>query len=158
MSWNRSPRCFRIPEVGCAVFFFVRVLTKYTSPIENWLEFFNQLWGKGLEHFQGQYVQSQTGGNGAFRIMKVHRAFNLGLRGLLVRDEWDITWDWAGKEYVGGISNFIIVGQTGIGVHYFLHVFLLLSLTLRIREDSLSLLLSWTALGPRSHNVLSKHS
>jgi hypothetical protein len=109
-------------------FYFVRVLTKYTSPIENWLEFFNQLWGKGLEHFQGQYVSSQTDDSGAsFRIMKVHRAFNLGLGGLLVREEWDITWDWAGKECAGGISNFIIVGQTGIGVHHFLHVFLLLS-------------------------------
>jgi hypothetical protein len=68
--------------------------------------------------------------------MKVHRAFALGLRGLLVRDDWDITWDWARKECAGGISNFIIVGQTGIGVHHFLHIFCPL-LTSRIREDSL---------------------
>jgi len=116
-------------------FYFVRVLTKYTSPIENWLEFFNQLWGKGLEHFQGQYVKSQTDDSGAsFRIMKAHRAFNLGLRGLLVRDEWDITWDYALKAHAGGLSNFIIVGQTGIG-------------------KTLSSLLSCTALGPRSQNA-----
>lgn len=140
-------------------FYFFHVLTKYASPIEKWNEFYNQLWGKGLEHFQGQYVRSETDDSGAsFRIMKVHGAFNLRLNGLLVRDEWDITWDWAQKECVSGINNFIIVGQTGIGVHHF-HVFLLLSLlTFLIREDSLSLLLSCTALGPRSDNVLSERS
>jgi hypothetical protein len=81
-----------------------------------------------LEHFQGQYIRSQTDDSGAsFRIMKVRRAFALGLRGLLARDEWDITWDWARKECAGGISNFIIVGQTGIGGHHFLHIFFLSS-------------------------------
>ena len=88
----------------------------------------NQLWGKGLKHFQDQYIERQTNDNGAqFRIMKVHEAFNLDLKGLLVLDEWDITWERAENECDEGISNFIIVGQTGIGVHRFPHVFLLLS-------------------------------
>ena len=68
----------------------------------------------------------------------------MSVNGLL---EWDVTWDWAQKECEIGINNFIIIYQTGISVHHFLHVFLLSPLTLRIREDSLSLLLSCTALG-----------
>jgi len=107
-------------------FYFVRVLIKYSSPIESWLEFSNELWGKGLKNFLHQYVEHQPDNSGAsFRIMKTHRAFNLGLKGLLVRDEWDITWDFAVKARAGGFSNFIIVGQTGIGVHHFLHIFFL---------------------------------
>ena len=109
-------------------FYFVRVLIKYSSPIESWLEFFNDLWEKGLKNFQDQYIEHQPDNSGvSFRMRKAHRAFNLALlKGLLVRDEWDIiTWDCAEKAPAGGFSNFIIVGQTGIGVHHFLHIFFL---------------------------------
>ena len=102
-------------------FYFVRVLIKYSSPIEKWLEFYNDLWGKGLEHFQDQYIVHQLDKNGvSFRMMKNHRAFYLSLKGLLVRDEWDIVWDRAENACNERVRNFIIVGQTGIGVHHFL--------------------------------------
>jgi hypothetical protein len=38
---------------------------------------------------------------------------------------WDIMWDCVVKAYSGAFSNFIIIGQTGIGVHHFLHIFFL---------------------------------
>ena len=140
-------------------FYFVRVLIKYSSPIEKWLEFSNELWGKGLEHFLGQFVEHQLDNSGAsFRIMKTHRAFNLGLKGILVRDEWDIMWDRAVKAHARSFNNFIIVGQTGIGVHHFLQFPSCHPLTLRTREDSLSLLPSCKAFGVGSHNVFSKRS
>ena len=31
-------------------------------------------------------------------MMEVHQTFDLGLKGVLVRDEWDITWKQAEKE------------------------------------------------------------
>ena len=34
----------------------------------------------------------------SFRMMEVHQTFDLGLKGVLVRDEWDITWKQAEKE------------------------------------------------------------
>jgi len=132
------------------------MLVKYSSPIENWLEFYNDLWGKGLKHFQDQYIVHQLDKNGvSFRTMKNHRALNLSVKGLLVRDEWNVTWDWAENACNKGVRNFIIVGPPGIGVHHFLHISFCPPLTLRIREDPFSLLHSCNAFGPRSHNVLS---
>ncbi|KAF8224751.1 hypothetical protein L208DRAFT_1380972 [Tricholoma matsutake] len=101
---------------------------------ENWLKFSKELWGKGLKNFLDQYVEHQLDNSGAsFRMMKTHPAFQLRLKGLLVRDEWDITWDYAVKARAGGFSNFIIVGQTGIGktlsLYYFLARCLALGLT-----------------------------
>jgi hypothetical protein len=84
------------------------------------------LWGKGLEHFQDQYIAHKLDKNGvSFQTMKNHRAFTLTLKGLLVRDEWNVTWDSAENACNKGVRNFIIVGQTGIGVHHFLHIFFL---------------------------------
>ena len=104
-------------------FYSVRVLIKYYSPKESWLELYNELWGKGLKNFEDQYIVHQPDKNGgSFRIMKNHPAFDLNLKGLLVRDEWDITWDRAEKARVERFSNFIIVGQPGIGVHHFVHI------------------------------------
>jgi hypothetical protein len=92
-----------------------------------WFEFYNDLWGKGFDHFQDQYISHLDKNGVRFRTMKNHLAFNLRLKGLLVRDEWDVTWDRAENacDNLKGIRNFIIVGQTGIGVHHFLHIFFL---------------------------------
>ena len=79
-----------------------------------------------MKNFLDQYVTHRNDSGGAsFRVMKTHRAFKLSLDGLLVRDEWDTAWDRAEKAYAGGYHNFIIVGQTGIGVHHFLHILFL---------------------------------
>ena len=140
-------------------FYFVRVLIKYTLPIERWLEFFNELWGKGLKNFQDQYIVHQPDNNGvSFRMMTNHRAFNLNLKGLLVRDEWDITLDWAEKACDEHFGNFIIVGQTGIGVHHFLHIFFLPSADIT-HQGRLFLFITflqgvWPSVSQRSFNML----
>ena len=133
---------------------------KYSSPIESWLEFFNELWGKGLKKFQDQYIVHQPNNNNgiSFRMMKNHRAFNLSLNGLLVRDEWDITWDWAEKTRDEFFRNFIIVGQTGIGVHHFLHIFFLPSADIT-HQGRLFLFTTflqgvWPSVSQRSFNTL----
>lgn len=77
-----------------------------------------------MEHFRGQYVKSQTVSGASFRIMKVYQAFNLGPGGVIGTRR---VGHYVGLGCAIGISNFIIVGQTGIGVYHFLHVFLLLS-------------------------------
>ena len=140
-------------------FYFVRVLIKYSLPIESWLKFPNELWRKGLKNFLDKYVEHQPDNSGAsFRMMRTHRAFNLRLKGLLVRDEWYITWDCAVKALAGGYSNSSsLVRRALVCTIAFIFSFCP-PLTLRIREDSLSLLLSCKAFGPRSHNVLSRRS
>lgn len=52
----------------------------------------------------------------------MHKAFRLNVTGLLIRDEWDITWSRAEATYAEGVRNLIIIGQTGIGVHQFPHI------------------------------------
>ena len=69
--------------------------------IENW-KFSISFGGKGLKHFEDPYVERPSFEKvthcATFRIMEVHQAFDLGLKGVLVRDEWDITWKQAEKE------------------------------------------------------------
>ena len=137
----------------------VRVLIKYYSPIDSWLELYNDLWDKGLKNFQDQYIVHQIDKNGgSFRIMKNHRAFNLNLKGLLVRDEWDITWDGAEKARDEKYSNFIIVGQLGIGVHHFVHISFLSSADIT-HQGRLFLFTTflqgvWPSVSQRSFNTL----
>jgi hypothetical protein len=106
-----------------------------------------------------QYVEHQFDNSGApFRMMKTHRAFNLSLKGLLVRDEWDFAWDCAIKACARGSSNFIIVGQPGIGVHHFLHIFFLPSADIR-HQGRLSLFTTflqyvWPSVSQRSFKTL----
>ena len=127
-----------LPKVGCAVLCADQIC------------FTNREMGRILQSALGERIETDDS-SASFRIMKVHQAFNLRLNGLL---EWVMTWGWAKKGCDGGVDNFIIIGQTGIGVHCFLHVFLLLSADIAHQGR---LLLSCTALGPRSHNVLSEH-
>ena len=91
-------------------------------------------------------------------MTKTHQAFKLRLKGLLVRDEWDITWDCAVKPCAGCFSNFIIVGQTGIGLHHFLHIFFLPSTDI-IHQGRLSLPTTflqsvWPSVSQRSFKTL----
>jgi hypothetical protein len=108
-----------------------------------------------LKNFLDQYLEHQRDNSGApFRMMKTHRAFSLRLKGLLVRDEWDITWDCAVKACAGNFSNFMIVGQTGIGVHHFLHIFFLPSADI-IHQGRVSLFTTflqcvWPSVSKRS--------
>ena len=101
-----------------------------------------------MKNFLDHYVEHQPDNSGApFRMMKAHRAFNLNLKG-----------DCAVKACAGGFSNFIIVGQPGIGVHHFLHIFFLPSADIR-HQGRLSLFTTflqyvWPSVSQRSFKTL----
>jgi len=112
-----------------------------------------------LEHFRDQYIAQKLDKNGvSFQTMKNHRAFNLSLKGLLIRDEWNVTWDCAENACNKGVCNFIIVGQTGIGVHHFLHIFVLPSADIthqgRLFLFTTFLQCVWPSVSQRSFNRL----
>jgi hypothetical protein len=91
------------------------------TELADWSDFWKKLWETGMEHFKAQYIETRSiqidGTALNFNVMKVHEAFGLNVTGLLIRDEWDITWSHSEAAYAEGVRNLIIIGQTGIGVH-----------------------------------------
>jgi hypothetical protein len=131
--------------------------------LSDWCDFRNQLWGQGLEHFQAQYIETraiQLDGNAVnFKVMKVRKPFGLKLKGMLVRDEWEIAWTHAMKAYDKGMSSMILIGQPGIGVsESFMFPFTVRLRIPRSRQNSFSLLHACDACGPWFTNFVSKRS
>ena len=96
------------------------VLIKYSSPIEKRLEFYNDFWGKRTCIGSGSFQWTLSGSIHCaetwqewcffFKQWRIPQVFNLSLKGLLIRDEWNVTWDCAENACNQGVRNFIIVG------------------------------------------------
>ncbi|KAF5372044.1 hypothetical protein D9615_008077 [Tricholomella constricta] len=89
------------------------------SMLADWSDFWETLWGKGMDHFNVEHTETHTiqldSRDLKFKVMKIHDAFRLDIKGLLIRDEWDLTWDHVEAVSADGVRNLIVIGQTGIG-------------------------------------------
>jgi hypothetical protein len=90
--------------------------------VHRWTDFWKLLWAKGSDHFRTEFIEEREiqcdGDTVTFRVMRIHDAFNLDLGGLLIRDEWDITYAHAKGAFESGMNNFIVIGQPGIGANH----------------------------------------
>jgi hypothetical protein len=122
--------------------------------VEHWTDFWRQLWGKGVDYFCTQFIekrQLECEGTVDFEVMKTHKAFQLTLSGLLLRDEWKLAWEHAQEVKEAG---FIIIGQPGIGMHIIFRFSFRLTKISCYRQESLSLLLSGNAFGEWFTNIV----
>ena len=145
------------------------VLIKYSSPIEKRLEFYNDFWGERACIGSGSFQWTLSG--------SIHCAETWQEWCFFSNNEEFIrflTWVWRGYWYeMSGtlrgtvqkmraitkcVRKFIIVGQMGIGMHHFLHIFCLPSAdtTHQGRPFLFTTFLQcvWPSVSQRSFNIL----
>jgi len=79
-----------------------------------WTKLWGKFWGKGLENLKNKRIEAHSikinGKPVYFNVMETQKAFQLSLViGLLILNDWEVTWSHAIAACDRGVLSFILV-------------------------------------------------